>query len=77
MLPHMWLLVQIHSEHMPADMDHGPPSVTSNGSSSEAELSRLTTEQKQQMKDYLAAEVAKLEAEAKQGGPYWQTSCST
>lgn len=29
----------------------------------------LTTEQKQQMRDYLAAEAAKLDAEAAQGEP--------
>ena len=61
-------LLQLHSEDMPADVDHGPHSATSrDGSSSDGDVSVLTTEQKQEMRDYLAAEAAKLEAEARRG----------
>ncbi len=68
-LPQMRLLLQLHTEHMPADVDGKAPSVISNGSSSDGDVSRLTAEQKHEMRDYLAAEAAKLEAEARQGGP--------
>ena len=65
--PHPWLFLQLRSEDMPEKMDDGLDSMTSNGSSIDGDVSRLTTEQKHEMRDYLAAEAAKLQAEAEQG----------
>ena len=61
-------LLQVDSEDMPADVAPVPHSALSrDGSSSDGDISVLTTEQKQEMRDYLAAEAAKLEAEARRG----------